>query len=191
MTLHKVSSQDIPAAGASDQMPNQPFPANEFADVLAANAKYETDFENQHLTGTAAKGLAIITCMDSRISPLAIVGMAPGDVKILRNAGARVTDDVLRTLVLATFLLGVNRVLVMPHTDCRMASATESQIHDLILSDYAVDTRSVEFRTVTDQADALLTDVMRIRTYPLLANGVTVAGAIFDVSTGKLKTYDY
>jgi carbonic anhydrase len=72
-----------------------------------------------------------------------------------------------------------------------MASATESQIHDLILSDYAVDTRSVEFRTVTDQADALLTDVMRIRTYPLLANGVTVAGAIFDVSTGKLKTYDY
>ena len=178
-------------AAVSEQMPNQPFPANEFADVLAANAKYETGFENQHLTGTAAKGLAIITCMDSRISPLAIVGMSPGDVKILRNAGARVTDDVLRTLVLATFLLGVNRVLVMPHTDCRMASATESEIHDLILKDHDVDTRSVEFRTVTDQADALLTDVMRIRTYPLMASGVTVAGAIFDVHTGKLKTFDY
>jgi carbonic anhydrase len=172
-------------------MPSQPFPTNEFADVLAANAKYETGFENQHLTGTAAKGLAIITCMDSRISPLAIVGMAPGDVKILRNAGARVTDDVLRTLVLASFLLGVNRVLVMPHTDCRMASATESEIHDLILKEHDVDTRSVEFRTVTDQASALLTDVMRIRTYPLMAKGVTVAGAIFDVHTGKLKTFDY
>lgn len=175
----------------SRHISNYPFPANEFADVLAANAKYETGFENQHLTGTAAKGLAIITCMDSRISPLAISGMSPGDVKILRNAGARVTDDVLRTLVLATFLLGVNRVLVMPHTDCRMASATESQIHDLILKEHSVDTRSVEFRTVTDQADALAMDVMRIRTYPLLANGVTVAGAIFDVHTGKLKTFDY
>ena len=185
-------SQDIPAVAAvSEQMPNQPFPAKEFADVLAANAKYETGFENQHLTGTAAKGLAIITCMDSRISPLAIVGMSPGDVKILRNAGARVTDDVLRTLVLATFLLGVNRILVMPHTDCRMASASESEIHDLILKEHDVDTRSVEFRTVTDQAEALLTDVMRIRTYPLMAKGVTVAGAIFDVHTGKLKTFDY
>jgi hypothetical protein len=57
----KVYSQDIPAAEVSRHMPNQPFPANEFADVLAANAKYETGFENQHLTGTAAKGLAIIT----------------------------------------------------------------------------------------------------------------------------------
>jgi carbonic anhydrase len=72
-----------------------------------------------------------------------------------------------------------------------MASATESEIHDLILKEHDVDTRSVEFRTVTDQADALLTDVMRIRTYPLMAKGVTVAGAIFDVHTGKLKTFDY
>jgi carbonic anhydrase len=106
--------------------------------------------------------------MDSRISPLAIVGMGPGDVKILRNAGARVTDDVLRTLVLATFLLGVNRVLVMPHTDCRMASATEPEIHKTILADHGVDTRSVEFRTVSNPIEALETDVMRIRTYPLL-----------------------
>ena len=117
--------------------------------------------------------------------------MNPGDVKILRNAGARVTDDVLRTLVLATFLLGVNRVLVMPHTDCRMASATEPEIHETILQESGVDTRSVEFRTVKDQLDALKTDVTRIRTYPLLADGVTVGGAVFDVHTGELKTYDF
>jgi carbonic anhydrase len=117
--------------------------------------------------------------------------MNPGDVKILRNAGARVTDDVLRTLVLATFLLGVNRVLVMPHTDCRMASATEPEIHDTILAEHGVDTRSVEFRTVSNPIEALETDVMRIRTYPLLAQGVVVGGAVFDVNTGKLQTYDF
>lgn len=162
------------------------FPKNEFSDVLSANSEFVTQFSDEHLTGRAARGLAIITCMDSRISPLAMVGMNPGDVKILRNAGARVTDDVLRTLVLATFLLGVNRVLVVPHTDCRMANATEPEIHDTILSEYGVDTRSVEFRTVRDQLAALTTDVTRIRTYPLLANGVTVGGAIYDVHTGQL-----
>lgn len=187
----KVSSQDTPVEVENNHMPNQPFPKDSFSDVLAANVAYEKDFESSHLTGKAAKGLAIITCMDSRISPLAIVGMSPGDVKILRNAGARVTDDVLRTLVLATFLLGVNRVLVMPHTDCRMASATEPEIHETILNDHGVDTRSVEFRTVSNPLEALETDVMRIRTYPLLANGVVVGGAVFDVNTGKLQTYDF
>ena len=162
------------------------FPTEHFADVLSSNQNFAAEFTDNHLTGRAAKGLAIITCMDSRISPLSMVGMQPGDVKILRNAGARVTDDVLRTLVLATFLLGVNRVLVVPHTDCRMASATEAEIHDLISADYGVDTRSVEFRTVRDQLAALTLDVTRIRTYPLLANGVTVGGAIYDVHTGML-----
>ena len=162
------------------------FPREQFADVLSANESFALDFDDQHLTGRAAQGLAIITCMDSRVSPLAIVGMQPGDVKILRNAGARVTEDVLRTLVLASFLLGVNRILVMPHTDCRMASATEPEIHDAILHEHGVDTRSIEFRTVRDQQAALATDVLRIRSHPLLANGVTVGGAIYDVHTGKL-----
>lgn len=162
------------------------FPRDAFADVLASNATFAQGFDDQHLTGRAAQGLAIITCMDSRISPLAIVGMQPGDVKILRNAGARVTEDVLRTLVLASFLLGVNRILVMPHTDCRMASATEPEIHETILAEHGVDTRSIEFRTVRDQQSALATDVLRIRSHPLLANGVTVGGALYDVHTGKL-----
>ena len=168
----------------------QSFPQENFADVLASNATYSSNFTDQHLTGTAAKGLAIITCMDSRISPLDIVGMNPGDVKILRNAGARVTDDVLRTLVLATFLLGVNRVLVMPHTECKMASATEQQIHDEIMRDFGVDIRSMEIRTVADTEAALRTDVGRIRSYPLLAPGITVGGAIYDVHTGTLKPVD-
>jgi carbonic anhydrase len=93
-----------------------------FADLFSANKEFVKNFKSQDLTGQARKGLAIVTCMDSRIDPLRIVGMAPGDAKILRNAGARITEDVLRTLVLATHLLNVSRVLVMPHTDCKMAS---------------------------------------------------------------------
>ncbi len=157
-----------------------------FSDLLAANKDFAASFKSEALTGQARKGLAIVTCMDSRIDPLHIVGMEAGDAKILRNAGARVTDDVLRTLVLATHLLGVNRILVMPHTDCRMASATEDQIHATILEKSGVDTRGIEIRTVADPLAALKQDLVRIESYPLLAKDMKVMGAIYDVATGLL-----
>ena len=125
--------------------------------------------------------------MDSRIEPLKVVGLKAGDAKILRNAGARVTEDVLRTLVLATHLLGVKRVLVMPHTDCRMASGDEDSIHASIMENSGIDTRSIEIRTVKDQIAALKTDVLRIQTFPLLSEDLEVMGAVYDVKTGKLE----
>lgn len=164
------------------------FPERDFDDVLEANRLYATEFVDGGLTGRAARGLAIITCMDSRIDPLAIVGMGAGDVKILRNAGARVTEDVLRTLVLATHLLGVDRVLVMPHTDCRMAKAEESVIHEAIFEASGVDSRSLEMRVSPDQVGALRADITRIRSYPYLPRDLAVGGAIYDVHTGILST---
>ena len=157
-----------------------------FSDLFAANAEFVKSFKSQDLTGEARKGLAIITCMDSRIDPLRIVGMQPGDAKILRNAGARVTEDVLRTLVLATYLLNVNRVLVMPHTDCRMASGTEDEVHAAIKERSGVDTRGIEIRTVKDQVAALNADLTRIKSFPLLPKELAITGAIYDVKSGKL-----
>lgn len=166
------------------------FPSAAFADVFAGNAEFAENFDFQDLTGRAAKKLAVITCMDSRINPLAVLGMSAGDVKILRNAGGRVTDDVMRTLVLACYLLDVHRVLVMPHTDCKMARTTEAQIHETIKEQYGVDTRSIEIRVVEDQQESLVTDITRIRTFPLLPPDLIVAGAIYDVTTGELHPVD-
>jgi carbonic anhydrase len=176
-------------------MPNRPrareFPEEVFADVLRANVQYSETFRHSELSGTAREGLAIVTCIDSRIEPLSITGMHPGDVKIIRNAGARVTDDVLRTLTLACHLLGVTRVLVIPHTDCKMASGTEPEIHEAIYEASGVDTRSIEIRTIRDQEAALLTDVLRIRAFPLLPKELVVAGALYDVTTGQLLPRDF
>ena len=163
------------------------FPFDDFSDIVSANETFVQSFQHSELTGTARRGLAIITCMDSRINPLAVVGMQAGDAKILRNAGARVTDDVLRTLVLASYLLGVSRVLVMPHTDCRMARDDEETIHATIEEQFGVDTRSLEFQTVSDQYAALEMDINRIRQFPLLQRGVSVAGALDHVETGLLE----
>lgn len=158
-----------------------------FDDVRSGNAQHAAGFADSHLTGEARKGLAIVTCMDSRISPLDVVGMSRGDAKILRNAGARVTEDVLRTLILATYLLGVNRILVMPHTDCRMAEQNENQIHQQIMDQHGVDTRSLEFRTTDHQREDLLLDLGRIRAFPLLPANVEVRGGIYDVRSGRLE----
>jgi carbonic anhydrase len=171
-------------------MTTDSFPHEAFDDLLAANQAYSKTFKYSELTGSAKKGLAIVTCMDSRINPLSVVGMNSGDAKILRNAGARVTEDVLRTLVLATYLLNVNRILVMPHTDCRMAQGDESAIHKLIDEQYGVNTSSLEFRTTNDQLGALATDINRVRSYPLLREGVSVGGAIYDVKTGVITPVD-
>ena len=78
----------------------------------------------------------------------------------------------------------------MPHTDCRMAKGDEADIHEKIRKEHGVDTRSLEFRTVSDQRSALITDVTRVRSYPLLNNEVVVAGAIYNVATGELETVD-
>ncbi len=166
------------------------FPLDAFKDVIDGNEKFAQTFQHMDLTGRAAKGLAIVTCMDSRINPLEIVGMKPGDVKILRNAGARVTDDVLRTLVLAAWLLNVNRVLVIPHTDCRMASGTEADVHAAIFKESGVDTRGIEIRTVADQKAALATDIQRIKSFPFLPENLIVGGAIYDVDNGKILPQD-
>jgi len=171
-------------------MSDSSFPHNSFKDALAANDEYIKSFKYSELTGTAQQGLAIVTCMDSRINPLSVVGMKSGDAKILRNAGARVTDDVLRTLVLATYLLGVERILIMPHTNCRMAQVDDVEIHREIDTKYGIDTSGIEFKTVPDQQQALIEDVQKVRSYRLINKDVVVGGAIYDVATGKITPVD-
>lgn len=156
-----------------------------FQDVLAANASYAASFELAELAPTAARGLAVLTCMDSRVDPFGILGLAPGDAKILRNAGARVTDDVLRTLVLADYLLGVERVMVMAHTSCRMTAPSEDAVHNDIAEAGGPDTRSIAFLTTEDQEASLRSDVQRIRSWPYLPN-IEVGGFLYDLKTGRL-----
>lgn len=158
---------------------------NPFAGELAANERYAEQFRLGRLEARAARGLAVLTCMDSRIDPLAMLGLVPGDAKILRNAGARVTDDVLRTLVLAAHLLGVERVMVVEHTDCRMAGGTEDDVHAAIRDAGGPDTRSISFLVTQDQRAALGEDVQRIRSWPYLGN-LAVGGFLYDLDTGRL-----
>lgn len=166
----------------------RPAPASvaAFDDVLAANDRYSRSYEDAHLEAVAARGLAVLTCMDSRIHPLPMLGLEPGDAKILRNAGARVTDDVLRTLVLGRYLLGVHRVMVIAHTGCRMTTANEDKVHQAIEAAGGPDTRSLAFLTTVDAKQALELDVQRLRSWPFLSD-VAVGGFLFHLDSGHLE----
>ncbi len=158
-----------------------------FDDLLAANRQYASSFELQGLPARADKELALVTCMDSRIEPLAMLGLAPGDSKILRNAGGRVTDDVLRSLILATNFLGVRRIAVMQHTDCALAGRDDESIRADLPGDRSPAARSWEFLAMPDPDGALAGDVERVRTCGLLAGGVRVEGWRYSVATGLIE----
>jgi carbonic anhydrase len=159
---------------------------DEFDDLLRANQAYAETFDLGGFDGVAHAGIAIITCMDSRIDPLHMVGLEPGDAKIFRNPGGRVTDQALEALVLGVHLLNVKRVLVVPHTRCAMASATVEELRARVGESAGQDASWQSFGVVADQVAALEDDVRRVRSHPLIPDTVAVGGFIYDVDTGRL-----
>jgi carbonic anhydrase len=162
--------------------------ATGFDDLIAANRRYaETEFTTGGFDGIAHAGVAIVTCMDSRIDPLRLVGLKPGDAKIFRNPGGRVTLNALEALVLGVHLLGVERVLIVPHTRCAMASSTEEELRERIGASAGQDASWQGFHVVSDQRAALAADVAAVRSHPLIPDTVAVGGFIYDVDTGLLE----
>jgi carbonic anhydrase len=154
-----------------------------FDDLLAANARYQEHFHDPGVPGVAARGLAVLTCIDSRIDPLAMLGLVAGDAKIVRNAGARVTPDALRSLILATNFLGVDRIIVVAHTDCAVAGTTDAAIRKRLGTEGAA---SWDFLATTDQEATIRSDLKLLAACPLIPAGVTVGGFVFDVHHGAL-----
>jgi carbonic anhydrase len=159
-----------------------------FDDLLDANRRYRTTFTDSGVSGRAAKGLAVVTCIDSRIEPLAVLGLKVGDAKIIRNAGARITDDALRSVVIAVNLLGVNRVALMHHTECAMAGVSDEDLRSRIQAASGGDAGTFEPFTMHDQSAAAAADIARLRACPLLPPELEVAALLFDVHTGEVSS---
>lgn len=157
-----------------------------FDDILDANADYAGTFALAGIPASPKRLLAVVTCMDSRIEPLQMLGLFPGDAKIFRNAGARITDDALRTLVLGVNLFGIDRIAVIHHTDCAMTSATDDELREKIGELRGVDASDWEFLTVDDTDRVLRSDIAKVRDCPLLPDDLVVAGFLYNVDTGRL-----
>ena len=152
-------------------------------ELIAANAQYAAAFEAGSLPPEPGRRLLVLTCMDARIDALAILRLNPGDAHILRNAGGRASDDVVRSIVVSSRLLGVDTVLVMHHTECGMATISDRDIRTILSDVEEHHLESFQLLAISDQQQALRDDVTAIRTSPLLPP-LQVEGAIYDVRTG-------
>jgi carbonic anhydrase len=157
-----------------------------FDDLLQENRRYASGFELAGIPARAAKEFALVTCMDSRIEPLAMLGLGPGDAKIVRNAGGRVTSDVLRSLILATRFLGVRRIAIMQHTDCALAHRSDEDIRSDLAAQQVERSDDWEFLTMPDPDAALRQDVDAVRSCDLLPPDVRVEGWRYSVETGEI-----
>ena len=174
-------------------------------EVLAANAAYVRSFGDKgRLPMPPARRFAILTCMDARLDPAKYAGLAEGDAHVIRNAGGRVSDDAVRSLVISHKLLGTNEWFVIHHTDCGMETFTDAVMRELLarsLDTARVDANGwhdvgqgpgstegefIDWLTIRDQAQSVVADVRRLRGHPLVAGRIPIHGYVYDVRTGAL-----
>ena len=156
-----------------------------FNDLLAANAEYATDFDDHHFDGMARAGVLMLTCMDSRIEPLGMIGLEIGDAKILRTPGGFLTSAALTGCIVGVHKLGVERIMVVQHTRCAMASSTDDAIRAVIgeAVGHPVD---IEIGADTNQRGRLEADVRALRTHELVGPFAEIGGFMYDVDWGRL-----
>lgn len=158
-----------------------------FADILENNQRYADAFTDSGFDGIAKAGIGLVTCMDSRIEPLAMLGLRLGDAKMLRSPGGRVTQDVLIGMVLGVHLLNVQRIMVIPHTRCAMGSGDDAGIAAKVRDSTGTDISGMVLGSTPDQAAGLHYDVQLLKTHPLLAGRAEVGGFLYDVDSGLLR----
>jgi len=154
--------------------------------LLDDNRHHATAFAGGDLGSNPTRKLAILTCMDTRIEPLGALGLQVGEAHVLRNAGGRVTDDMLRSLMVSTVVLGVRDVAVVQHDGCGMNKLDDTQLRDRITEATGHDPATTDFLTFTDLDDSVKTDVERVRTHEGIVTE-RVVGFVYDVATGRLR----
>jgi carbonic anhydrase len=129
--------------------------------------------------------IAVLTCMDARIDIVGALGLRPGDVHVLRNAGGLVTDDVLRSLVVSQRLLGTQEIMVVMHSSCGMLGLHDADLAGRIGDETQVDV-PFAFGGFTDLDAELQRSVERLRACPWLPHRGYVRGFVYDVETGRI-----
>ncbi len=173
-------------------------------DVLNANEAYAGAFDKGDLAMPPARRLAILTCMDARLDPARFAGLAEGDAHVIRNAGGRASDDAIRSLVISYKLLGTREWFVIHHTHCGMETFSDETMRKLLKHSLATATLDkngwrdtgtgpgspegdfIDWLTIEDQREAVIEDVQRIRSHPLVPHDIPIYGFIYDVTSGRL-----
>jgi carbonic anhydrase len=156
-------------------------------EVLAANKLYARKHELRRLTPRPARKLAVLTCMDTRLS-IRTLGLETGDAHIIRNAGGIVTDDTLRSLLVSHYLLGIEEIMIINHTDCGLMQISEQDLREKIQN--RTGTAAIApsfFHAFQDIEENVRHQIQKLRTHPWIPQTVAVRGFVYDVASGLLR----
>jgi carbonic anhydrase len=156
-------------------------------EVLKANEAYGSQFTLGHLSMPPARKLAIVACMDARMTVEQMLGLHTGDAHIIRNAGGIVTEDALRSLLISHHLLGTQELMIINHTDCGMLTFRDEELRAKLQQATGTATVApVHFYAFRDLAENVRQQIQKVRSHPWIPRHILVRGFIYDVKTGKL-----
>lgn len=158
-----------------------------FENFLKANQAYVELHGDLHLSIKPKTKVAIVTCMDSRLHVAPALGLALGDAHILRNAGGRVTDDMIRSLVISQQQMGIREIVVLHHTDCGAQTFNNEDFQEHLKCELGVDVSGQDFLPFQDVDESVREDMKLLRECPLIPDDVIISGAVYDVDTGSMR----
>ncbi|HLH07262.1 MAG TPA: carbonic anhydrase [Terriglobales bacterium] len=155
--------------------------------AIAANQDFIVNYDPNRVSPRPRLKLIILTCMDTRISYKAL-GLEPGDVHMIRNAGGIVTDDALRSILVSHYLLGTEELMIINHTDCGLMKASEEELHATIESKAGVWSNTpIRFHAFKDVEKNVREQITKIKSHNWVKSDLTIRGFVYDVATGKLR----
>lgn len=156
-------------------------------EVLKANESYAKNFTLGSLAMPPARKLAVVACMDARLTVEPMLGLKTGDAHIIRNAGGIVTEDAVRSLLISHHLLGTQEFIIINHTDCGMLTFKDEELRAKLqqLSGTAT-VAPVHFHAFGNLEENVRQQVQRVKSHPWVPKNIPVRGFIYDVRTGKL-----
>jgi carbonic anhydrase len=155
-------------------------------ELLRNNEAYAETFDKGDLPMPPAKHIAIVTCMDARLSPYVMLGLREGDAHVIRNAGGVITDDEIRSLLISQRLLGTTEVILVHHTDCGMLTFSDDEVADQIESDTGV-RPPFPLESFPDLDGNVRDSMEKIKSNPFIPNKDSVRGFVYEVETGRLR----
>ena len=155
-------------------------------ELLANNERYAAGFDKGDLPLPPAKKVAVVTCMDARLSPYVMLGLQEGDAHIIRNAGGVVTDDEIRSLAISQRLLSTEEIIVIHHTDCGMLTFTDDEFKRQIQDDTGIKPEWAA-EAFPDVDEDVRQSIARIKASPFVPTTDQVRGFVYEVETGRLR----
>ncbi|MDN5868263.1 MAG: carbonic anhydrase [Candidatus Nitrosocosmicus sp.] len=146
--------------------------------IISQNRQYAENFTHGDLPPHPSKKVAVLTCMDARIFINEVLGLKIGEAHIIRNAGGIVTDDALRSLIISHELLGTEKIIIINHTECGMATFNDEDLQKRISEKYNSDASDIKFHSFSDLEENVRDQIKKIRTSPFLSNITSVLGFI-------------